>query len=62
MMKTAALTAAAGLVLVGAVGPFAGAAEIEVNDTRSPVSVTEAQIQPMFLCSWFPYLRPLCNG
>ncbi|MDN6487310.1 hypothetical protein [Ancrocorticia populi] len=62
MAKTAALTAAVGLVLAGAVGPIVGTVDTAVTDTRSPVSVTEAQIRPMFLCSWFPYLRPLCKG
>ena len=61
MVKTAALAAATGLVLAGVVGPSAGGVDLMVTDTRSPVSVTEAQNRPMFLCSWFPYLRPLCN-
>lgn len=63
MAKTAGLVATVGLVLAGVVGPIAGSVgDIGTTDTRSPVSVTEAQIQPMFFCTWWPYLRPLCNG
>lgn len=59
--ETAALAAATGLVLAGVMVRGAGGVDLMVTDTRSPVSVTEAQIRPMFLCSWFPYLRPLCK-
>ena len=62
MVKTAGLVAVASLVLASSVGPIIGNVdEPSVSiDTSSPVSIEGAEIQPMFFCTWWPYLRPLC--
>ena len=62
MAKTASLAAVASLVLASAVLPVIGNIDEPSNpiDTSSPVSIDGAENQTDFLCTWFPYLRPLC--
>ncbi len=62
MVKTAGLVAVASLVLAGSVGPIIGNIDEPSNpfDTSSPVSIEGVENDTMFLCTWFPYLRPLC--
>lgn len=62
MAKTAGLAAVASLVLASAVVPVIGNIDEPSNpfDTSSPVLIDGSESQPDFLCTWFPYLRPLC--
>ena len=63
MGKTAGLVAVAGMVLASAVGPtIAGNNEpLPPLEPSAPVLIQGTDdSQAEFLCSWFPYLRPLC--
>ena len=63
MVKTAGLVAVAGMVLASAVGPtIAGNNEpLTPLEPSAPVLIQGSDNgDAEFLCSWFPFLRPLC--
>ncbi len=63
MVKTAGLVAVAGMVLASAVGPtIAGNNEpLPPLEPSAPVLIQGSDNgDAEFLCSWFPFLRPLC--
>ncbi len=63
MTKTAGLVAVAGIVLAGAAGPTLSSNDeplLSFDPSASVLIQGSDDGQADFLCSWFPYLRPLC--